>query len=207
MRPQFKPTIGNRFDEALDLASRLHRDQTRKGVDVPYLSHLMSVASLVLEANAYCGFGDIEDLAIAALLHDAVEDQGHQITLQAIRDRFGERVHDIVAACTDAVIQEEGEEKPPWGERKAAYVGSIGQKTREAQLVACADKLHNARSIMFDHERIGSQIWERFNPAREETLWYYESLVSAFERGWPGNPLLPELRDVVGRMRVAVEAD
>ena len=158
------PELTQRFDHAFALAAELHRDQTRKGTEVPYLSHLMAVAGLVLETRAYRACDHLEDLAIAALLHDAVEDQGHRITLAQIRERFGDRVHDIVAACTDAVVTEEGQEKPPWRERKEAYLSSIPGKSGDALVVSCADKLHNARSILFDHDWIGDEIWDRFNP-------------------------------------------
>ena len=108
--------LGQKFDEALQLASDLHREQTRKGTDVPYLAHLMAVAGIVLEAHAYHPFDNIEDIAIGALLHDAVEDQGHRINLEEIRAQFGDTVHDIVRDCSEAIIEEAGQEKAPWRE-------------------------------------------------------------------------------------------
>jgi (p)ppGpp synthase/HD superfamily hydrolase len=197
--------LGARFDEALQLASDLHRAQTRKETPIPYIAHLMAVAGIVLEANAYHQFENIEDLAIAALLHDAIEDQGHRIGLEEIRRRFGRRVHDIVRDCSDAIIEAPGQEKPPWRERKQAYIERIKAKSRETLLVASADKLHNARSIMFDYDRIGDLVWERFTPEKEETLWYYEQLCGAFRTAWPENPLLPDFAAIVQRMRAAVE--
>ena len=196
--------LGERFDEALKLASTLHRGQTRKATPIPYLAHLMAVAGIVLEANAYHEFDNIEDIAIGALLHDAVEDQGHQITLEDIRRRFGDTVHNIVHDCSDAIIEEEHQEKLPWCERKEAYISKIRRKPHESILVSCADKLHNARTIMFDYDRIGDAIWDRFKPEKEETLWYYESLYEAFADVWPENPLLPDLQAVIDRMRKAV---
>ena len=196
--------LGARFDEALTLASTLHRDQTRKKTTVPYLAHLMAVAGIVLEANAYHEFDNIEDIAIAALLHDAVEDQGHKITLDEIRQRFGDTVCEIVHDCSDAIIEEEHQKKAPWRERKDAYISKIRHKPQESILVSCADKLHNARTIMFDYDRIGDTVWDRFNSKKEDTLWYYESLYEAFAESWPENPLLPDLRVVIDRMRKAV---
>jgi GTP pyrophosphokinase len=196
--------LGERFDEAFKLASALHREQTRKDTPIPYISHLMAVAGIVLEANAYLDFDNIEDIAIGALLHDAIEDQGHQITLNEIRQRFGDTVHRIVCDCSDAEITEKNQEKAPWRKRKDAYISRIRNKPRESILVACADKLHNARSIMFDYDKVGDKVWDRFNPEKEDTLWYYESLYDGFADAWPENPLLPDLRAVITRMRNAV---
>ena len=196
--------LGAKFDEALQLASTLHRTQTRKETPIPYIAHLMAVAGIVLEANAYHQFEDIEDLAIAALLHDSIEDQGDKIDLAEIKRRFGQKVYEIVLNCSDAIIERTGQQKPPWRDRKRAYIDKIRTKPRETQIVSCADKLHNARSIMFDHDRIGDQVWERFTPEKEETLWYYEQLCEAFKEAWPENPLLPDLTAVVDRMRRAV---
>lgn len=197
--------LGAKFDDALQLARHLHRKQTRGEAPVPYMSHLMAVAGIVLEANAYHPFDNIEDVAIGALLHDAIEDQGHQINLEEIRRRFGDKVHEIVRDCSDAIIEEEHQQKAPWRERKEAYIDKIKDKSHETLLVSCADKLHNARSILFDHERIGDQVFDRFKPEKEETLWYFESLAESFEEAWPDNPLLPDFKAVVARMRTVVE--
>jgi len=164
-------------------------------------------AGIVLEANAYHQFDDIEDIAIGALLHDAIEDQGHQINLEEIRERFGDTVHDIVRDCSDAIIEEEHQEKAPWCQRKEAYISQIKDRPHESILVSCADKLHNTRSIMFDYDKIGDAIWDRFKPTKIETLWYYQSLCDAFAEAWPDNPLLPDFRATVARMRTAAEGD
>ena len=193
--------LSEKFDEALRLASDLHREQTRKEIPVPYIAHLMAVAGIVLEANAYHELEHIEDVAIGALLHDAVEDQGHKIDLAEIKDRFGERVHRIVRECSDAIVTEEGAEKRPWRERKEAYLRATATKSRDTLLVSCADKLHNARSILFDFDRIGDQIWERFTASKDETVWYYAELAAAFEKAWPENPLLPDFKALVSRMQ------
>jgi len=195
--------LGAKFDEALQLAHELHRSQTRKQTAVPYIAHLMAVVGIVLEAYAYHQFDNIEDVAIGALLHDAVEDQGHKISLAKIRERFGDTVHDIVRDCTDAVIEEEGQKKAPWRERKEAYIAHVGSKPHESLIVSTADKLHNARSILFDHGKVGEKVWNRFKASKEETIWYYESLLAAFAKAWPDNPLLSDFGAAVERLREA----
>jgi (p)ppGpp synthase/HD superfamily hydrolase len=192
--------LGQKFDEALALASQLHRDQNRKEVPIPYISHLMAVAGIVLEANAYHPMDNLEDVAIGALLHDAIEDQGHKIGLEEIREKFGDTVHRIVLECSDAVITEEDQDKPDWEERKKAYLTKIKHKSRETHLVSCADKLHNARCILFDHDRLGDRIFDRFTAGKEGTVWYYRSLAEEFEKAWPENPLLPDFQALVRRM-------
>jgi (p)ppGpp synthase/HD superfamily hydrolase len=160
----------SRLSAAFDYACALHHNQMRKGTRVPYLTHLMSVCALVLEAG-----GD-EDQAVAALLHDAVEDQGGLATLNEIRSRFGERVARIVDGCTDAY----GSPKPPWNERKQRYLDHLQGLPTDILLVSLADKVHNARTIVADLRREGPRTLDRFNGGREGTLWYYRSLVEAF---------------------------
>ena len=144
--------------------------QTRKDKRVPYLSHLMATASLVLE------YGGNEDHAVAAMLHDAVEDQGGPPTLELIRDRFGSHVAAIVAECTDSLE----DPKPRSRERKQNYLDLIPRMSAGARLVSCADKLHNARSTLKDFRDAGGAIWERFDDGRDHTLWYYAALADAF---------------------------
>jgi (p)ppGpp synthase/HD superfamily hydrolase len=159
-----------RFDEALRLAHDLHRAQVRKGKNIPYISHLLAVSALVIE------HGGTEDQAIAALLHDGPEDQGGASTLDIIRTRFGNAVADIVADCTDAWA----EPKPPWKERKVAYVASLAHKPASSLLVSAADKAHNARAIVEDLRLEGAETFARFNGGRDGTLWYYNALSDAF---------------------------
>lgn len=163
-----KQPLTPRFDAALALASELHRRQARKGTQIPYISHLLAVVGIALEHGA------TEDEAIAALLHDAVEDQGGPLTLHTIRSEFGEAVAAIVAACTQATSN------PCWRERKAEYISQIPSKSRSARLVSAADKLHNARAILADYRVHEELLWERFNGGRDGTLWYYRALVDAF---------------------------
>jgi (p)ppGpp synthase/HD superfamily hydrolase len=167
--------LSERFENALLYATRLHASQTRKGNGVPYVSHLLAVASLVLEA------GGGEDAAIAALLHDAAEDQGGHETLADIRARFGARVADIVAACSDTFE----EPKPPWHERKRAYIAHLRDAPAEVLLVSCADKLHNARAIAADHRQLGDALWARFHAGPEDILWYYRELSAIFSEQGP----------------------
>ncbi len=181
-----------RFEEALLYANRLHATQTRKGSDVPYVSHLLAVASLVLEAG-----GD-EDAAIAALLHDAAEDQGGLETLAEIQHRFGDAVADIVAACSDTF----DEPKPPWHARKRAYLAHLRDATPAVLLVSCADKLHNARAIATDHRRLGDALWARFHAGRNDILWYYRELSAIFSTRGP-EPLASELALVVEALHAA----
>ena len=159
-----------RLEEALAYAARLHRDQVRKGSEVPYVTHLLAVASLVGE----CG-GD-EDLMIAGLLHDAVEDQGGRQTLEEIRRRFGERVARIVESCTDT----DRTPKPPWRERKELYLRHLREAPPEARLVSAADKVHNLRSILADLRRAGGRVWSRFKGGKEGSLWYHRELSREF---------------------------
>ncbi len=178
--------LTQRFIEAFKMAFEKHREQTRKGSQTPYIAHLMSVASLVLEN------GGNEDQAIAALLHDAVEDQGGLPTLQEIREKFGDNVADLVDGCTDAYTQP----KPPWKERKTAYLERLQTASDQILLISLADKVHNARSILRDLQLIGDHIWDKFTPAKSETLWYYQSLANIFDSA-PYPSLKNEFRDLV----------
>jgi len=150
----------------------MHAGQGRKHSCVPYLAHLMGVAATVLEAG-----GD-EDLAIAALLHDVVEDCGGRPMLKEVQRRFGKRVARIVDGCTDAYESP----KPPWRERKENYIAHLEKADKDTRLVSAADKLNNVRSILIDYREVGEFVWERFNGGREGTLWYYRTLRDEFLR-------------------------
>ena len=181
--------LTERFDDAFAYAVQLHRNQVRKGTSIPYISHLMAVSGLVLE------HGGSEDQAIAGLLHDAAEDQGGQAVLELIEQRFGPVVAEIVADCTDAWT----DPKPPWRERKKAYLAHLPSKPQRSLLVSLADKTHNARAILLDHDVIGPEIWRRFNVGREETLWYYGQLRAFFSEALPGC-LARELARIVSQL-------
>jgi len=185
--------LSNRFTEALVYATELHATQTRKGGKVPYISHLLTVASVVLE------YGGNEDEAIAALLHDAVEDQGGPATREIIRQKFGENVAAIVDGCTDSDITP----KPPWQARKEEYINHVATASASVRLVSAADKLHNAWSILKDYRIYGEEVWQKFHGGKEGTLWYYRSLVTAF-RQVESDPLVDELDRVVTKLEYLV---
>ena len=166
------PKLGIKLQQAFRYAARHHDGQARKQTTVPYLSHLMAVASLVLEAG-----GD-EELAIAALLHDVVEDCGGMPRLREIRRMFGPRVARIVEGCTDSFVQP----KPEWIERKRGYLQEVKHADAETRLVSACDKLHNVRTILADYRTDGEAIWKRFNGKKEGTLWYYRALSDEYQR-------------------------
>jgi (p)ppGpp synthase/HD superfamily hydrolase len=181
--------LGPRYLRAFLFAAEKHAGQARKASTVPYIAHLMGVASLVLEAG-----GD-EDLAIAALLHDVVEDCGGAPMLKEVRRRFGSRVAAIVEGCTDA----DTDPKPPWRERKEKYIRHLKDANADTRLVSAADKLHNVRSILADYRQVGESVWSRFSGEREGTLWYYRTLRDEFLRHKP-NRLTGELKLAVDEL-------
>lgn len=181
--------LSARFEEALVFATRLHAGQTRKGTTIPYISHLLAVTAIVLE------HGGNEDEAIAALLHDSIEDQGGATTREEIRRRFGDRVVEIVDGCTDTDVMP----KPPWRVRKEAYIAHISAAPAAVRLVSTADKLHNARAILEDYRVVGEALWKRFNGGKEGTLWYYRSVVDALRKAGT-TPLIEELDRVVSEI-------
>lgn len=167
------PTLTARFEEALIFAAHLHAAQRKKGTEIPYLAHLLAVASLVIT------HGGDEDEAIAGLLHDAVEDQGGKPTLDQIRTRFGARVASIVEGCTDTDV----EPKPPWRARKERYLVHLQSASPSVKLVAAADKLDNVRAIVSDCRTHGASIWTRFNADRDDQLWFYRACMTALNDG------------------------
>lgn len=179
--------LSNRFTEALTYATQLHADQVRKGSGVPYIAHLLGVASIALE------YGANEDEAIAALLHDAVEDRGGAATREEIRRRFGDAVTAIVDGCTDA----ETIPKPPWRQRKEAYIAHIPTASPSVILVSAADKLHNARSILHDYRLLGESVWQCFKGGKEGSLWYYRAVLEALRQTGYSTLLINELERVV----------
>lgn len=184
-----KPKLTERFENALIYTSRLHAHQFRKGSNTPYISHLLSVVALVLEAG-----GD-EDLAIAALLHDAVEDQGGLRILAEIRQQFGVRVADIVDSCSDAYTIP----KPPWKIRKETYLSQLENSSLDTRLVSLADKLHNSRCLLMDLQTGKSNVWDKFRGGKDGTMWYYRSLIVVFEK-FDNNFLLDELKRVYAQI-------
>ncbi len=183
------------WQQAFTYASDLHATQTRKGKDVPYISHLMGVAAIVLEQ------GGTENQAIGALLHDAVEDQ--EVTVEEIRKRFNDEVAEIVGGCTDA----ETESKSEWRGGKEEYIAHLSEAGPSVWLVAAADKLYNALNILEDYRIEGESLWDRFTGGKDGTLWYYKSLAKTFREINP-SPLTDELGRVVSELEKLVrEAD
>ena len=182
------PALGTRLQRAFRYAAEKHAGQTRKQTAVPYLSHLMAVASLVLEAG-----GD-EEMAIAALLHDVVEDCGGMPTLREVRKLFGRRVANIVDGCTDSYT----EPKPEWLQRKKDYLREVQRADAETRLVSAADKLHNVRTILTDYRHDGEAIWSRFSGKKDGTLWYYRALSDEYQRSQ--NRLTSELELAVAEL-------
>jgi (p)ppGpp synthase/HD superfamily hydrolase len=162
----------DKISQALLYAYQLHSKQTRKGSQIPYFSHLMGVASIVMEE------GGTADEVTAALLHDAAEDQGGEEILSEIRSRFGETVAEIVAGCSDTF----DDPKPPWKERKEKMISKMSTATPSVLLVSIADKLQNIRSLRRDHQRLGNELWSRFKGKKDGTLWYYRSIITALAR-------------------------
>ena len=190
-----KPLLSNQFAKAFRFALKAHGTQTRKGTTIPYVSHVMAVASLVLD------YGGSETQAVAALLHDTVEDCG--VTYRRLKREFGAAVTRIVKDCTDA----ETFPKPPWKLRKQRYVEHLRRSHNpQSLLVSAADKLHNARAIVHDVKRQGKAVWKRFHAAPSEILWYYQSLNAIFRRRAPEvspafHLLVRELDDTVKEMK------
>lgn len=192
--------LTHRFEEALVLAAQLHRHQVRKGSPVPYLSHLMAVASIVLE------HGGTEDEGIGALLHDAIEDQGGLQTYQLLTERFGPHVASLVLGCTDVVYDDGGNEVPlTWRDRKAQFLQKMHGAPPSVMLIVAADKLHNLRCIQRDFRILGPEVWERFSGKRELSLWYYRSLADLLSQQAPSGSLLHHLVNEFQRILTEVE--
>jgi (p)ppGpp synthase/HD superfamily hydrolase len=184
--------LTGRFEDALAYAARIHAGQIRKGAGIPFVSHLLAVCALVLED------GGTENEAIAALLHDAGEDAGGRERIDDIRERFGEEVARIVEECSDTL-----EPKPPWRQRKEAYLAHLEHASPGALRVSLADKLHNARSLERDYRQVGEGLWSRFNAPREDVLWYYRALAAVFARRSAG-PMVYELERTLAALDNAV---
>jgi GTP pyrophosphokinase len=161
-----------KLSNALALAIQAHEGQVRKGTKIPYIAHPMAVSAIALE------FGATEDQAVAALLHDAIEDGGNKYA-NIIKAQFGEHIHNLVQGCTDGTPNQQGQ-KEPWLERKTAYLRHLEEASDEVLLVSCSDKLHNARAIVSDLINEGPSVFERFSSTPEQTLWYYRQLANVF---------------------------
>jgi GTP pyrophosphokinase len=189
--PRSSPIVlSDRFEQALQFAAATHRTEFRKGSGIPYMGHLLGVCSLVIED------GGSEDEAIGALLHDAAEDHGGQTMLDQINARFGDHVRDIVAGCSDTLESP----KPPWCERKQAYIEHLKCQSVAVLRVSLADKLFNARAILRDYRHVGDKLWDRFNAGRGGQLWYYRQLADQFKVLLRNNRMACELSEVVDEL-------
>ena len=187
--------LTGRFIKALSYCDKLHSEQTRKGKSVPYISHLLSVCALVLED------GGNENEAIAALLHDAIEDQPEKTNPSEIKRRFGSAVLQMVLQCTDTPADFKGGEKPPWRERKQKYLDRVRKSDSHTNRIVLADKPHNARDLLADYDREGSAVWQRFNAPKKYQIWFFSSLVSAFKKSGQSGPMLKEFERVVEKLK------
>ncbi len=185
-----------RFSEALGYATALHARQVRKSSGIPYIAHLLGVVAIAME------YGATEDEAIAALLHDAIEDQGGAPVREEIRRRFGDAVVEIVDGCTDSDVTP----KPPWRPRKEVYLAHLPKASASVHLVCAADKLHNARSLVQDYRVNGESHWQRFNGGRPGTLWYYRAVVTTLGQTRRHGDLVAELQRVVAELEQMANA-
>lgn len=179
--------LTQRFSDAVQLALELHAQQTRKSSNIPYVGHLLRVAGLVIEYHAD------EDTAIAALLHDAVEDQGGIPIAERIRSLYGEQVYRFVMDCSDS-FGKIGEKKRPWRERKEAYISHISQAPPESRLISSCDKLDNLRCSVTCFRQEGQDFWNRFHSTQDEYIWYYHTIIDVLD-STGGTPALQDLKD------------
>ena len=188
--------LTERLYQALQFTFKLHGRDARKASSVPYMAHLLAVCAMTQQDG-----GD-EDEAIAALLHDALEDKPDETSREEIGQLFGEKVLKIVELSTDTPVEYRGGVKPRWRERKEYYLAHIRTSNPELLRVTLADKVDNARAIYSDYQRLGEDLWKRFNAGREDQIWYYESAVDAFKTAGVHGPLLEELERLVSQIRV-----
>jgi (p)ppGpp synthase/HD superfamily hydrolase len=186
--------LTNRFTNAVDYARHLHIER-RKGTDIPYMAHLLGVAALVMGESGHAGFPVTEDIVIAALLHDAVEDHGGEIRLEDIECNFGSEVARMVEGLSDT-LSADRYNKTPWQERKEAYIERLKKEPADVRLISAADKLYNARAILEDYRQVGPLVWKRFHRGRNDQIWYFDQLVTVF-KGFEENRIVQELERVV----------
>ena len=189
--------LSQKFEEALVYASVVHRGQVRKATGIPYIAHLLGVASIAFE------YGADEDEAIGALLHDAAEDVGGAARIDDIRVRFGEKVATIVEGCTDTLETP----KPPWRERKEKYLAHLKETDASTRLVSAADKLFNTRSILRELRQRCDAVWARFSGGKKDRLWYYRALVIAFRQHGDHSDLIDDLARVVSEIEELVREE
>lgn len=195
--------LTERFLHAVDYA-RLHHTEFRKGTEVPYMAHLLGVASIVMgEAGGRVPV--TEDMVIAALLHDVVEDHGGMPRLREIENCFGVEVARMVAGLSDT-FADDHDKKEGWEERKLAYLKRLRAEHDDVLLISAADKLYNAKSILDDYRLIGNAVWNRFTRGAGKQLWYFKELLAVF-RAHPPNRIVDELERVVTELSKLVDGE
>lgn len=189
--------LTSRFTSAIDYARQLHIER-RKGTDIPYMAHLLGVAALVMAEAGHAAIPVTEDMVIAALLHDTVEDHGGMVRLEDVSQNFGAHVAQMVEGLTDSFAGDSGS-KEPWRQRKEAYISHLRGESAEVQLISAADKLYNAKAILDDYRAIGAKIWERFKRDRDDQLWYFNALIEVFKASG-GSRTVDELERVIAEL-------
>jgi (p)ppGpp synthase/HD superfamily hydrolase len=200
--------LTDRFTRAVNYARHLHIEQ-RRGTSIPSMAHLLGVASLVMGEVGQVAFPVTEDMVIAALLHDAVEDHGGEPRLHDIEANFGANVAGMVEGLSDTLVEDPGQ-KEPWEKRKAEYIERLRNEPAEVKLISAADKLYNARTLLDEYRTVGEQVWERFKRGRREQLWYFHELVKTFKASEPNggrNRIVDELGRVVAELERATAGD
>lgn len=194
-------TLTSRFTQAVEYARETHTG-FRKGTVVPYMAHLLGVVSLVMGEAGHVPFAVTEDIIIAALLHDAVEDEGGLPRLRDLEAKFGKEVARIVEGCTDS-FEADPNKKQDWETRKTTYIKRLRDDREESGgtlLVSVADKLYNARSILEDYRQVGAEVWKRFKRGRKEQLWYFDKLIRVYDERCPNWRIVDELKRVVAEL-------
>jgi (p)ppGpp synthase/HD superfamily hydrolase len=196
--------LTDRFTRAVDYARHLHIER-RKGTSIPSMAHLLGVASLVMGEVGQVAFPVTEDMVIAALLHDAVEDHGGEPRLRDIEANFGANVARMVEGLSDTLV-EDASDKEPWEKRKADYIERLRDEPADVKLISAADKLYNARTMLDEYRTVGEQVWERFKRGRREQLWYFHEVVRIFKSSGR-NRIVDELERVVAELERATSGD
>ena len=189
--------LTSRFTSAVEYARHLHIER-RKGTHIPYMAHLLGVAALVMAEAGHAAIPVTEDMVIAALLHDTVEDHGGLIRLEDVKQNFGPNVARMVAGLTDSFVEDSGN-KNPWSERKEAYIQRLRKEPPDVQLVSAADKLYNAKAILDDYRLIGPKIWGRFKRGRQDQLWYFNTLLDVYKQ-FGDSRIVSELERVLAEL-------
>lgn len=190
--------LTSRFTSAIDYARHLHIER-RKGTEIPYMAHLLGVAALVMAEAGHAAIPVTEDMVIAALLHDTVEDYGGFARLEDVEQNFGPNVARMVEGLTDSFAGDSGN-KEPWQQRKETYISRLRKESADVQLISAADKLYNAKAILDDYRAIGPKIWDRFKRSRNDQLWYFNALIEVFKASG-GSRTASELERVIAELK------